>query len=253
MGSHAAGLRVVHCRAAGRGQALVMELIRLDKLISAEAAEGTHKQGWTAWLLSPIYTQPEESEEEKQRKSRVRQERQVEKVLKERRLESQRAWLREERDRCAQAEGYKLSADASDDVVLQSLEATVRAREAREGLERWKKESDARFKREEEQAELHRQQEQQAREAELARILKAKRQQNASEADRTKGAEAKARQSSCSHRGFWTETQGFATCAGCQNIGISLLECPGCGIKACPKCQVTWQQWLAGGDAWRKV
>lgn len=237
----------------GEVRRLVIELIKLDETDKAEAAEGTHKQGWTAWLLSPIYTQPGESEEEKERKSRARQDREIEKGRKNRRLESQRAWLREERDRCAQAKKYKLSADASDDVVLQSLEATVRAREAREGLERWKKESDARFKREEEQAELHRQQEQQAREAELARILKVKRQQNASEADQTKGAEAKARQPSCSHRGFWTETQGFATCAGCQNIGISLLECPGCGIKACPKCQVTWQQWLAGGDAWRKV
>lgn len=58
----------------------------LNSIVAAEAAEVANKNSWGTWLLLPIYKKAEDSEEEKARKDRKKQERRIEKDMKERRL-----------------------------------------------------------------------------------------------------------------------------------------------------------------------
>ena len=55
---------------------LEQEIKNLDSIVAAEAATEAQKNSWGTWLLSPIFGKAEEdSEEEKARKDRERQER----------------------------------------------------------------------------------------------------------------------------------------------------------------------------------
>ncbi|OAL06638.1 DnaJ-domain-containing protein [Phaeosphaeriaceae sp. SRC1lsM3a] len=45
------------------------------------------------------------------------------------------------------------------------------------------------------------------------------------------------RRASCRHDGWWPKVQGRTACPECSEFWTYLLECPGCDMKACPKCQ----------------
>ena len=66
----------------------------LASLIAAMAAEEARKNSWGTWLLSPLYKKVQESEEVKAQKDIARQERRIEKDMKERRLEAEKAKLK---------------------------------------------------------------------------------------------------------------------------------------------------------------
>ncbi|KAJ8109500.1 hypothetical protein OPT61_g7413 [Boeremia exigua] len=61
----------------------------LDSISAAEAAEEARKYSWGTWLLSPFYKKAEDSEEVKAQKDRARQERRIERDMKERRFDDQ--------------------------------------------------------------------------------------------------------------------------------------------------------------------
>lgn len=66
----------------------------MNSIVAAEAAEEEQKNSWGTWLLSSIYKKAEDSEEEKARRERERQEKRIEKDMNERRLESKKADLK---------------------------------------------------------------------------------------------------------------------------------------------------------------
>jgi curved DNA-binding protein CbpA len=73
---------------------LEQDIKDLDSILAAEAAAETQKNSWSTWLLSPVYKKAEDSNEEKARKDRARQERRIEKDMKERRLDANKARLK---------------------------------------------------------------------------------------------------------------------------------------------------------------
>lgn len=235
-----------------------------------EAAEEAQKNGWGAWLLSPIYKKIEDTEEEKADKERRRQERKIERDMKERRRDSKTAELKKQEDLLRNARLKVDTADMDDDVKIQSLKYKIQEREDRERwaremaqreerAKRQRQENEEREKREKRERELAAAKAAQAREARAARA----KQHAEEEAARLKRNEEEARKFSkkfhdhynfshpttrrtkpyttseayCRHDGWWAKIEGRAPCPTCHDVWTYLLECPGCEMKACPKCQ----------------
>lgn len=68
----------------------------IDSITAARAAEEARKNSWATWLLSSLYKGVDDSEEEKLRKDRAKQERRIEKDMKERRLNMKTAEMKRE-------------------------------------------------------------------------------------------------------------------------------------------------------------
>ncbi|KAF2703352.1 DnaJ-domain-containing protein [Pleomassaria siparia CBS 279.74] len=230
---------------------LEKEIKILDRISAAEAAVEARRNSWGTWLLSPIYKMAEDSEEEKERKDRGRQERRVEKDMKERRLETRKVDLKKEVD----------AANLSDDRKISLLQARIWAREdqerrERERLERermvkiWKQQQEQRERKEREAAEVLRKQQAERRAAEQKQQEEVfrkwkkqiedesrKYQEQSTYPNRPKESTHRAYTSTCDHDGWWEKVQGRTACPECHDIWTYLLHCPSCDMKACPKCQ----------------
>lgn len=53
----------------------------------------------------------------------------------------------------------------------------------------------------------------------------------------------------CGHRGWWDKVEGRTACPECGEVWTYLLECPGCRMHACPKCQYNLRHGLPRGTA----
>ncbi|KAF2498963.1 DnaJ-domain-containing protein [Lophium mytilinum] len=239
---------------------LEQEIRNLDSIVAAEAREEAQKNSWGTWLLSPLYKKAEESEDEKARKDRERQERRIEKDMKERRLGPRKADLEKEQSLFRKAKEEMRAADLIDDTKIRVTQDRMYARETRERQERekaerervmkiWKQQQEQREKQAREAAEALRQQQAERRAAELKRQEKEarKRQRIIDEHDGTKRFREqrahrnvpKGSTSTCRHGGWWPKVQGRTTCPTCDEIWTFLLQCPGCEMRACPRCQAT--------------
>jgi hypothetical protein len=232
---------------------LEQDIENLKSILAAEVAAEAQKNSWATWLLSPIYKKVSESEEEKARKDRERQERRIERDMKERRLESKKTELKTEEDRLRKAKEEVDAADLSDDRKLRAIQAEIRARENRERQERerverermekiWRQQQEQREKQQREAAEAMRKQQAAKRAAEQNRQqqeeTRSRREQHPHfDFDFTGGTTRQARTSNCRHDGWWPKVEGRAACPECYQSWTYLLQCPGCKIKACPKCQ----------------
>ncbi|KAH8744252.1 hypothetical protein F5883DRAFT_590396, partial [Diaporthe sp. PMI_573] len=237
---------------------LEQEIKNLDSILAAEAAAEAQKNSWATWLLSPIYKKAEDSEEEKARKDRQRQERRIEKDMKERRLYVKAADLKTQETLLRTAKEEVDAADLSDDGKIQVIQTRTWLRENRQRQEREKAERERRAKelrqqqeqrenRDREAAEALRKQQAEARAAEQRRYEERERQRIIEEARRHQEqarhfdfTERSSRQtctSTCRHDGWWTKVQGRTACPKCQGSWTYLLQCPGCEMKACPRCQ----------------
>lgn len=237
-------------------QRLEQEIRNLDSILAAEAAEEAQKRSWGTWLLSSIYKKVEDSEEEKAYKDRKRQERRIEKDMKERRLELKKGELKKEESLLTKAKEEVDAADLVDDWKIRVIQDKIRA------IETWERQERERAERERTASIWKQQQEKREREAaEAAEAAEALRKRQAEERaaeqkwhkeQATKWqhifdddnypftAEGSAYQASrilCSHEGWWPKVQGRTACPECHDIWNYLLQCPGCKMKACPKCQ----------------
>ncbi|KAI0537201.1 DnaJ domain-containing protein [Xylaria digitata] len=242
------------------------EIKALESIATAEAAQEARNNSWSAWLLSPIYKKAPVSEEEQAQKERRKQERRVEKDMKERRLYSKQADLKKQESLLKNGEAEVNGADSVDDRKIRSLQAKIRDREtrAREARERAQREEAARMRKREQEEWEKRQREaaeqarkQQAEAAEKARKQQAEWTERVAAAARRRQEEqdraAKARWGdffddgepyfsaarACVHDGWWPKVQGRRACPQCHDTWNYLLECPGCKMEACPKCQST--------------
>ena len=243
---------------------LKQKIKNLDSIFDAEAAIEAQKNSWTTWLLSSISKKAEETEEEKVRKDRERQERRIEKDMKERRLVSKEAELKREEDRLRTAKEEIDAADWSEEEKMRVIQARIRTREIRERQERekaerermaniWKQhkeQREQREKREREAAEALRKQQAENRAAEQKRQEEEFRKRRKNINNQTdnhreqrthpnlpKGSTGPAYTSTCRHGGWWSKVQGRTACPKCDDIWTYLLQCPGCEMEACPKCQ----------------
>ncbi|MCJ1338856.1 hypothetical protein MMC09_004145 [Bachmanniomyces sp. S44760] len=125
---------------------LEQEIKNLDSIIAAEAVTEARKNSWTTWLLSPITKKREETEEEKANIDRKRQERRIEKDLKERWLASKKTDLKGKETLSRKEKEEVNAADLNDDEKIRVIKARICARESRERQEKEKAERDRQAK-----------------------------------------------------------------------------------------------------------
>ena len=115
---------------------LEQEIKTLNSIVTAAAATEAQNNSWGTWLLSPIYKKKEDSEEEKECKDRKRQERRIEKDMKERRLDLKKEDLKKEESLLRKAKEEVEAADLVDNRKMQVIQNRIRARETRERQEK---------------------------------------------------------------------------------------------------------------------
>lgn len=264
----------------GEVRGLEEKIKSLEKAAADEAVEEAWKKSWSAWVLSPIYKQAQLNEEEKATKERKKQERRIEKDLKERRLLLKKAELEKQEKLLKNSQGEIDSADRADDYTIRTLQAKIRAREAAEREERLKqqREAAAARKRQEEQEEAKRRKreyeewekrqreateawEKRQREATEERDrryreaveAREKRQREVAEelrkrraADTAAAAAARKRQEEQQGRASWTDFRdddgkGFSAAGACVHDGWwPKVQ----GRTKCPECHDTWNYLL---------
>jgi hypothetical protein len=246
---------------------LEQEINGLASIAAAEAAVEAKRNSWSTWLLSPLYTKAEDSEEVKAEKDRARQERRIERDMKERRVEAERAKLKATKADMEKSKTEIDDANVRDNMKIQQLLTIIQRKEA------WHRKEKEKAEREQRAREVRQQQEQQqrkereaaeARRQQQAAELLAKQRQEEEEARKwrkiveelrkqqeeprrqhmhstfTSPAKGEAHQHGsvdCRHDGWWPKVQGRAACPKCHDSWTYLLQCPGCAVKACPKCQ----------------
>lgn len=245
---------------------LEQEIKNLDSIVAAEAAAEAQKNSWGTWLLSAIYKTAEDTEEEKSRKDIERQERKLEKDWKERRLGVRKADLKKEESRLRDAEERVVAANMADTRMIQAIQDRIRLREQRERqeldrIERErvamirKQQQEQREKKEREAAEAWRTRQAEERAAEQKRREEEARRRQKIADDEAKefreryananlpryfGTGASTHEapiSTCHHGGWWDKVHGRTACPKCYESWRYLLQCPGCTMQACPKCQ----------------
>jgi hypothetical protein len=243
---------------------LEQDIKGLDSILAAEVAAEAQKNSWSTWLLSPIYKKAEDSDEEKARKDRARQERRIEKDMKERRLDANKSRLKTTETLMRTLKAEIDAADSRDEVMIQNIQHKIWMREYRE---RQEKEQAEKAERDRKAQQMRQQQEQQRKkEREAAEVLRqeqaAKRaaEQKRYEDENRKWQEIieeqarkrwehstfstfaersgpQTRTATCQHDGWWPKVQGRTVCPECYESWTYLLQCPGCAMKACPRCQ----------------
>jgi hypothetical protein len=138
----------------------------LASISAAEAAAERQKNSWSTWILSPLYKKVEESEDVKAENDRARQERRIEKDMKERRLEASKTRLENAETSMRTSKAKFDAAKQKDEEMVKDLIAKAHRREDRERQER---EAAARKVREEQMRRQQEQQEKARREAAEAR------------------------------------------------------------------------------------
>lgn len=223
---------------------LEKEIKAFDTTVAAEVATNAQKNSWGTWLLSSIYKKAEDSEQEKARKDREMQEKRIAKDMKERRLRLRKVALKKEEGLLRKAKEEIGAADMVDDEKIRVIQHGIRVREILERRFRERQEEERRQK-------FRKQQQEQWEERERHAAAVWRKQQAEERAADQKRKEEYARiwqrrtgqaststcTSTCNHGSWWPKVQGRTACPECHDIWTYLLECPGCKMKACPKCQ----------------
>ena len=244
-------------------QRLEQEIKNLESIAAAEAATEAQKNSWGTWLLSPIYKKADDSEEEKAGKDRERQERRIEKDMKERRLETEKEGLEKVKNQLRKAKEEVDAANLSDDRKTGVIQDRIWAKIYREKQEREKVER-------ERLAKILKQQQEQREKWEREAVEAAIKQQAEKRAAERKRQEEETRKwqniihqrshlnppnthqaytSICRHDGWWPKVQGRTACPECFESWTYLLQCPGCELKACPRCQSAMRPRIPRGAA----
>jgi hypothetical protein len=236
---------------------LEQDVRNLEDISTAERAEEAKKNSWSAWLLSPIYRTVEDSEQQKARKDRARQERRIEKDIKERRLEIKKTNLEKTETLLRKEEKEINEANLIDNRKIREIQNKIWTRKQKERDEVEEKEREERLAKEREQREemerrrveilKHQQQQREKREREAAEALrKQQAEQRAAEQKRMNEEIKRWRvfvndcmekqwkqhadssfpeespyytyPSVCDHDGWWPKLQGYRPCPTCDEI-----------------------------------
>lgn len=216
----------------------------LASIAAAETAAEVRKNSLATWILSPFYKQVAESEEEKARKDRGRQDREgsegaritfAESAVKVKRKSK---WNKAGKTSMLQILAM-IRQYAQSGLNREARKWRKREEEEKEGLAKIRQQQQKQWAKEAEKARKtlrKRQVKAGARAAELARQEEYRRlQRRCSDFDNSRTRQSYA--SACSHRGWWDKVQHHIACPRCFDMWNYLLQCPGCGMKACPRCQ----------------
>jgi hypothetical protein len=231
---------------------LEKEIRDLQDVAAAETAEKDWENSWTLYLMSPIFKRPQRTEEEILRRDRERQERRIQKDMKERRMQANKTSLTKKEAQLAAAREAFESADRGDAARIETLRRIIEMHSARERAERDRIEVERLEKLRKQAEEDRRRREVEARE-EMLRRWREQREKSERKVE-TMRREADLRRfqpdayddwpgmnsassSSCIHDGWWPKIQGRAACPECHDVWTYLLRCPSCPKMACPKCQ----------------
>lgn len=110
------------------------EIESLKSIAAAEAAVEAWNRGWTMWLLSPWYRKLELSEDDKACEDRARQERKMQKNVKERFLDVKRTALEQEERSFDKAKRDVELANSEDEGRIRMLAAARFARSMNEAI-----------------------------------------------------------------------------------------------------------------------
>ena len=240
---------------------LEQEIKNLNSILDAEAAVEAQKNSWGTWLLSSISKKAEDTEEEKERKDRERQVRKISRDMKERRVEVKKGDLKKAENTLRKSEAEINTANLGDETKIRVIQAGLRAREFQQRQERdrermpkiWKQQQEEQVKRERDAAsELRRQQAEKQAADQKRRDEASRKWQDALHHEfggyRTRSTR-QAYTSPCNHDGWWPKVQGRTACPECHEIWTYLLQCPGCQMKGCPKCQARLRPRMRGYTA----
>jgi len=183
-----------------------------------------------------------------------RQEREVEKDMKERRLRLHQGDLLNRQKQLEQAKKEIDAAHVRCEQAIQLIVTKKQARESQERRQRVERERIAEMNRRDQEERdrvfqamadaYERQQAEAARAAQEEERRRSRRNGWSFESD-FGSDNANMRQDSaraaCSHRGWWDEVPLHAACPRCYEVWTYLLQCPGCATMACPRCQ-SWMR-----------
>lgn len=111
-------------------------------------------------------------------------------------------------------------------------------RQQKEQSERWAREAAEAYRKEQEARAAEHRQHEECRRQRLSEE-EGRRQHEAHTAffHSTRGGTHQTHRSICRHDGWWGKVQGRTACPECLDTWTYLLQCPGCEMKACPRCQ----------------
>lgn len=270
---------------------LVADLKNLKDQDEEDVRKEKERNGWWAYLTSPIYGQVKETDDQEQERKRKHCDRQASKRIKgselaekEARLQKLQDALRDVNGRIAaekrKVEDEKIRIEREARARKMKLEQEAKEQESREAWERI-----ARSRRE--QAERAAKEAREAREAqaareaweaqERARVAAAAAERRRREADeraqairtaeevaqkarekRNEWSRLRRTESTCLHQGWWPKVEGRQLCANCHSVQNRFaLQCPGCSMVACASCQKSlrggrWKSGGGGGGAGRR-
>jgi hypothetical protein len=247
---------------------LAAELKRLQDQDDEDSRKEKERNGWWAYLASPIYGRVNETDEQKQARESERLHRIASRRIKGSELREKEAKLQRQQD-ALQDVNSKIAAEkkrVEDEASAQTRENKLRMeQEARDRELRARKEMAERLaKIQKEQAERaataarEAQAARRAREAQEARdTQKAREAREARETretqERIRAAERSRRevqeaarrasastQSTCRHDRFWPKLEGRHLCESCDTFQRRFAyQCPGCRMIACASCRQT--------------
>lgn len=240
---------------------LAADLKRLKELDDEDLRREKERNGWWAYLTSPISGQVKETDEEKQEREKKRVDRLASERIKGSELAQTEARLKKSQDAQRDVDG-RITAEkkkAEDEENKAKEEARVRRlreaearamREARERMaemQRQRAEQAAKEAREAQAARNVREAQERAWEAAAAAAAerrrreaeeRAKAERRAAEEAAATAAAAKKSQSTCRHDGWWPKVEGMQLCSTCRTVQNRFaLQCPRCKIVACASCQ----------------
>ena len=245
---------------------LAADLKRLQDFDDEDVRKEKERNGWWAYLASPIYGSPaKETDEQKQERETKHLHRQASRRIKGSELADKEARLRKLQDALRDVNG-KIAAEKTkaedekrkveQEARARKLKAEQEARERamREARESWmaqaQKERAERAAREAREAQAVREAQERARVAADARRKEAEERANAARRAEEAAAAQRARKarddwsgvaakrSVCRHEGWWPKVEGRQLCSKCHALQNRFaLQCPGCKMVACAGCQ----------------
>lgn len=239
---------------------LAADLKRLQDQDEEDLRAERERNGWWAYLASPIYGKESETDEQKQTRETKRLDRVASRSIKGSELDEKTARLQRLQEalqnvsdkialekKKAEDEKKREQFEARAREVAAERDARVRAmQEMRERMARARKEAEERAAGEAREAQAAQEAQERARMAAAAAAERRRREAEvrarttraAEEAAAARRAKPAATKSTCRHGRFWPKIEGAQLCSNCCAMQrLFAFECPGCRIVACASCR----------------
>ena len=247
---------------------LVADLKHLQDQDDEDLRKERERNGWWAYLASPIYGKVNETDEQQQARETERLHRLASKRIKGSELDEKQAKLQRLQDALQNVNGKIAAEKKKVEDEKKKVEDEARARrlrmehearnramqEMRERTARAQKEQAERAAKEAREAQAAREEQEAQQRARMAAAAERCRREVEERAQAMRGAEEAARKakktwndwsepatkSACQHDRFWPKVEGRQLCSNCYTVQRRFaFQCPGCRMVACASCRQT--------------